>query len=321
MGFLAPSGILNRRGFFGAVAQAKAFVPTDISGCKLWVSADYGITKGTSFINEIEISGCDPDTSDGLYTRSGGGNETFYDGGNSIFYEDGAWKLYDESQDIITFINYNSALDEGDWVTNSGVSFGSATNNTQYDSDAIAEVLDRSPAGNLLTNSINTYISNNIINGMPAFNFDGGRLTSNDIDTAKTLYAVIKTKANIPTPYAAIIETTGGGLYSNVSPNWGSYFGGSFSVDNELNTNSVYILGSISDDGNNYEFRQNGSTAKTDSDGQGFLTRSTLYFGNDGSGTQPANCYIAEAIVYDIAITTSEAQQLESYLNEKYAIY
>lgn len=44
MGFFRSSGIVNGKGFFGAVAQAQAFVPTDISGCKLWVSADYGVT-------------------------------------------------------------------------------------------------------------------------------------------------------------------------------------------------------------------------------------------------------------------------------------
>jgi len=46
MGFFASSGILNRRGFFSAPVSAvpPAFSPTDISGLKLWLKADAGVT-------------------------------------------------------------------------------------------------------------------------------------------------------------------------------------------------------------------------------------------------------------------------------------
>ena len=46
MGFFASSGILNQRGFFSAPASAAppAFSPTDISGLKLWLKADAGVT-------------------------------------------------------------------------------------------------------------------------------------------------------------------------------------------------------------------------------------------------------------------------------------
>ena len=47
MGFFASSGILNQRGFFSAPASAAppAFSPTDISGLKLWLKADAGVTE------------------------------------------------------------------------------------------------------------------------------------------------------------------------------------------------------------------------------------------------------------------------------------
>ena len=44
MGFFSPSGILNRRGFFGA----PAFKPSDIAGLQLWLDATTGLFDATS---------------------------------------------------------------------------------------------------------------------------------------------------------------------------------------------------------------------------------------------------------------------------------
>jgi hypothetical protein len=54
MGFFAPSGILNRKGFFGG---APAFRPSDISGLHLWLDADdsstlFDATSGGSPVTE-----------------------------------------------------------------------------------------------------------------------------------------------------------------------------------------------------------------------------------------------------------------------------
>ena len=40
MGFFQTSGILNRRGFFGGVAAAPSFVPTDLTGLIMWLDAN-----------------------------------------------------------------------------------------------------------------------------------------------------------------------------------------------------------------------------------------------------------------------------------------
>ena len=268
-------------------------------------------------------SGCDPSTSDGTYVRESGGNTQFIDGDtNNFIYKDGpTWFIYDQDAEQNTFYN-DQNLNELYWNNENGVSFGSATNTTTNIYDVIATIEDRSAsANNLLRDAGYLTLSTNIINGKPAFYFQGERFTGNDIVTAKTIYAVIKTDGSVPSAYAAILEATGGSLYSNVSPNWGSYFNSSFAVNDSLSTNSSYILGTISDDGETYEFRQNGATAKSDTDGNGFYTRSALYFGSDSSDTQAAKCYVAECVIYDRAITNSEAQQLETYLNNKYAIY
>jgi hypothetical protein len=47
MGFFQPSGIRNRRGFFGEAAAAP-FSPASISGLKLWLKADAGVTLSGS---------------------------------------------------------------------------------------------------------------------------------------------------------------------------------------------------------------------------------------------------------------------------------
>jgi len=43
--------------------------------------------------------------------------------------------------------------------------------------------------------------------------------------------------------------------------------------------------------------------------------------GDGGSAVSPLNAKIAEIIIYNRALTTQERQQVEAYLNQKYAIY
>lgn len=321
MGFFAQSGILNRRSFFGGVQ--KAFLPTDISGCKLWVSADYGVTTGLPWISQIVISGCDPSTSDGTYTRASATDAQLDSTTNSnfIYFDDPYWNLRDAEYDDDTFYNTGN-LAANSWSAFVGT-FGTAVNTNSTIADVVYSVTDRSLTNNLIHDSDVSYmyISNNILNGKPAFNCDGGRLSCDDIVTAKTIYSAIKIKDDVPGAYAVIVEATGGGLYSNVNLNWGSYFSGSVYAPDSFEPNTPYIIGTISDDGNNYKLRQNGSTVNENSNGNGFYSRSKLYFGNDSSNGQQANCYVCEAIVYDKALTISEAEQVESYLNSKYAVY
>lgn len=303
-----------------AMLAATAFSPKNIAGLKLWVSADYGVTQGNiSFINQIVISGCDPSSSDGTYYRSVGGTERFIsEGGNFIYFNEDTWYL--NNGDANTFVNAN--LNEGSWESlDETYSFGTAINSTTS-INAITEVLDQSDNANNLTYSHGMpTISTNVINAKPAFYFFGGRLEGLDISTGKTIYAVIKLGATSPSGYKNILELSGGGLYTSIANNeWGSYFSESIGSGEQLSTNTKYIIGSISDDGYTYKFRSNGLQIKTNTNGLGFYGRGKLYFGNDSSHAQPANCYVAEALIYDTAISDGDAQQLESYLANKYAI-
>ena len=307
-------------------AFKSVFSPKDIDGLKLWINADYGISKGVQFLSSIEIIGCDPSSSDGLYERAVGGNTTFQDSstGNFIEYIEGIWILNDVVAGLVTFIT-ETINDENSWYTQDGISFGSATNSTSNDPSAVSEVEDISQNENLIQSNGALYINTNVINGKPAFDCDGGRLERSDIVTGKTLYAVIKTKSALPGQYACILELTGGGLYSAIigTARWGSYFSTEIGVDTGLSANTSYIIGSLSDtagSGTSYKLRQNGSQVKSGTSNS-YYPRNALYFGNDGTMGQPANCYIAELIIYNRAITDTEAAALENYLNNKYNIY
>jgi hypothetical protein len=189
-------------------------------------------------------------------------------------------------------------------------------------SDVIAWA-DQSSNGNNFSISSGTVTKdNNIISSNPAILFNGGRLAGNDIVTAKTIYAVIKTLNYSASQYSAIFEATGGGLYSAISgTEWGSYFNGEYSSFDSIATNTSTIIATISNDGESYEFRRDGERIHDDTNGSGFYSRFAAYLGNDGSGGQSADVYLSEIIVYNRAITNTECQQVEEYLNAKYLIY
>ena len=191
--------------------------------------------------------------------------------------------------------------------------------------DEVTEWTNQSSAGNNFSQDLDyiAYREGDIINGYDGVLFEGGRLNGDsDIVTGKTIYAVVKTLGFQVQSYAVILECTGGSLYSAVEDvYWGSYFNGGYSSTNSLAPNTSAIIATLSDDGENYEFRRNGSSVQSASNGGGFYSRSASYLGNDGSGGQPANVYLSELIVYNRVPTETEIGQIENYLNTKYAIY
>jgi len=182
---------------------------------------------------------------------------------------------------------------------------------------------DQSTNGNNFTPASGTVVkSNNIIGSNPAILFDGGSLSGNDIVTAKTIYAVIKTLATSAEQYSVILEATGGSLYSAISgTQWGSYYGSESSSGQTIPTETASIIATLSDDGINYELRRDGQQIVSSTEGEGFTSRSAAYLGSDSSANQAANVYISEIIVYNRVLIAAEIQQVEAYLNAKYAIY
>ena len=182
---------------------------------------------------------------------------------------------------------------------------------------------DQSANGNNFTPASGTAVkSNNIIGSNPAILFDGGSLSGNDIVTAKTIYAVIKTLTTSAEQYAAILEVTGGSLYSAIDgTQWGSYYGSGSSSGQTIPTETAAIIATLSDDGESYKLRRDGQEIVSSNEGNGFISRSTAYLGSDSTANQPANVFISEIIVYNRVPTGTEIQQIETYLNTKYAVY
>jgi len=190
--------------------------------------------------------------------------------------------------------------------------------------DQVTQWTDQSSVGNNFLQDLDyiAYREADIINGYDGVLFEGGRLNGDsDIVTAKTIYAVVRTLGYQPEAFAVILECTGGSLYSAISDNeWGSYFDQGVSSNNSLAVNTPAIIATLSNDGENYEFRRDGSSVLSGSDGGGFYSRSASYLGNDGSGGQSANVYISEIIVYNNVPSPANIALLEAYLLTKYDI-
>jgi hypothetical protein len=136
--------------------------------------------------------------------------------------------------------------------------------------------------------------------------------------------------------YSLPYENNGVNTYTSYD-NGNRIFGGYFNAFIDSNTlsaiGSVYLRAIISDDdgnGNNpINFFINGS-ADGSQNGSGFYnSRSQIVIGNGGARSlgpspsidQPFQGYIAEIVAYDVVLSTPERQQVEAYLNTKYAIY
>lgn len=208
-------------------------------------------------------------------------------------------------------------------VANGTLPTGSVTT-SEYGDFAVTAWADQSGNGNNFSQDLDyiAYREEDIINGYDGVLFEGGRLNGDsDIVTAKTIYAVVRALGVQVSAYAVILECTGGSLYSAIDDvNWGSYFGGAYFPTNSLAPNTSAIIATLSDDGENYEFRRDGSSVLSGSDGGGFVSRSASYLGSDGSAGQPANVYISEIIVYDNVPSPANIALLEAYLLTKYDI-
>jgi hypothetical protein len=136
--------------------------------------------------------------------------------------------------------------------------------------------------------------------------------------------------------YSVIYENNGINCYTSYADG-NRAFGGYFNSFEDSNTPStlgtVYIRTVIADDdgeGNNpINFFTNGASDGSRA-GNGFYNfRSEIVIGNGGARSlgpspsidQPFQGYIAEIVVYNVLLTATERQQVESYLNNKYEIY
>lgn len=339
---------INRKIFRHRVS----FSPTDLTGLSLWLKGDAGVTTSTvtpTYISQIVISGAGESTSNGTYVRSSGGNTTFYSGSNAIQGGGANWLLYDDSFGDATYENTNS-LEQNSWTeynatgapsavntTSSGTPYtgvtswadqsGNGRNATPHNptnkplfnasdknekptisltsmSDAIERVFTIS--SNPLGASGSTAFSVQYVEDVCGVGDDNGALLGNfGASEIQTHYPygpdclVYDAFATTSRKEALTPPTT-------ISDAWSIY---SVHITNGEWKN--YVNGQLmhSDTGNTYDNSIGGDDT-------------TLYIGKQtGLGYFSLKGKVAEVIVYNRVLTTPELQQVEAYLNAKYAIY
>jgi len=212
---------------------------------------------------------------------------------------------------------------------------------------------DQSGNGNNASvNSGDPLFENNVINNNPAIFFDGAStlITEEFLPIIKTtpitMFGVIKANRN------SVRQNGEDARWLMNVTNINDYiFGFNFGPYGESPITASLMVGNSSDfedviqdsqqfgepevalccgtnDGTTITFYKNGSSKGTlatspysSSSNYGSFGIGAQINPNEGNPVIQAVCYVAEVIIYNRSITTSERQQVESYLNTKYAIY
>jgi hypothetical protein len=211
---------------------------------------------------------------------------------------------------------------------------------------------DQSGNGNNATaRTANSTLVSSVINGKPILRFDGtaNLITNNffahNYNTPITIIAVSKASASTvfsgnPTArYIMGVANNGGysagltyGEYETATPNFSVTFGRAYVSGQDIESsamgeNQVGLSSSINSGTLISAFLNGNSVGTADPAGQSGGGNSTGEFsiGSEVTLDEADNffctCDIAEIIIYSRAITTPERQQVEAYLNTKYAIY
>jgi hypothetical protein len=161
-------------------------------------------------------------------------------------------------------------------------------------------------------------------------------LFNNNPFIGKSVFIVYSLENVAGFEYSVPYENNGVNCYTSYQ-NGNLAFGGYFNAFVDSNTPSTlgtaYIRTVIADDdgeGNNpINFFIDGASDGTTNGGGFYNSRAQIVIGNGGarnagqssSINQPFQGYIAEIVVYNVVLTTGQREQVESYLNTKYAIY
>lgn len=177
-----------------------------------------------------------------------------------------------------------------------------------------------------------------ILFGVTNENGDVG-LYNNNPFIGKSVFLVYSLESVSGFQYSVAYENNGINAYTSYEedeePNrkFGGYFNGFFDSDTTSALGTAYIRTVIADgdeeENDPLDFYINGESDGS-LVGSGFYNlRSEIVIGNGGareagpspSINQPFQGYIAEVVVYTTVLTTPEREQVETYLNDKYAIY
>ena len=325
-----------------------AAIPT--SGLSLWLKADSGLTTTPEqFISQIVLSDAGTPEVDGTYTRASGGTTSFSSSNglslDYIEFVDGSLRfevLFEGDPMYIIDILYDEIVQIS--IVN-GVS------------PAPTSSITLSPTGNTLVsawadqsgNSNNAVGSDtlptrqsNAINGYPAirFNNTGENISkftiSNSFNLKNSSVFIVVKQLNIDNAFARMLALLGTSedydsddglafLFNNTVPQLqltsnlndaivdnlvaeNVFASVSYKIDN-IGDMSVFYNGVLGGTGGNFDMTSQNS--------------GSLYIGQGSQNLTVAGLYgdIAEVILYNSNLTTPQRQQVEAYLNAKYAIY
>lgn len=329
--------IIKKNTTFKILRQGISFLPSDLTALSAWFKADAGIS--TLFLNQITLTGAEVTTSNGIYTRTNGATTQFdVPNGNFIEYveSDGtndSFVVWDETVEDYT---YNITIDRNTQqiISISERGYGtvpSSSTTTSNGGTIINSWTDQSANGTIVRPNfqISPTFSSSFINGKPAIQCQGNQgLSTNNfiLEDTWTFFSVAKRNAgDSGRTFSAyninmLIGSWNGNsdrFYGNATNGW-LYEGTSQSEDWIITT--AY---SDANSSNSFLFRQNGTTL---SSGNSSISISIdgLSFGGgiwNGGNEEPANCYFSEFIIYGRVLNSTEIQQVETYLNQKYQIY
>jgi len=331
---------LHKNRVFVAGGGGVPFSPTDLSGLSLWLKADAGVsTTPEQYISQIIISGAGTTTSNGTYTRASGGPTTFNGPNGNYIYNTGGgqWALFDtqlydpDNQDYGSDSYYADYTDFGNWYI-SGANLGESpapsgtTTNSPTGINLVTAWADQSGNGNDAISQDAPALTT--VSGKTFVDFAGGYFTGNEVITSPyaTIMCVARFSAQLDV--SIMFEQFSNDFGGNMSIYWGFNLNNGFRLYNGQDLNSS----SLTNNNQTYLF---GATFNNDT-GTLYLNSSQDASGYCGQLTPAGNYLIgrwpddwrtaytmkmAEIVVYNRVLTNTERQQVEAYLNAKYAIY
>jgi len=351
---------LHKNRIFAAGGGGAPFSPTDLSGLSLWLKANAGVTTSAeTFVSEIILTGSGTTTSDGTYTRASGGLTGFTGpNGNTIGNSSGEeFKLYDSTFGGDTYllnitssgITYITDIETGGDlpVPTSSVSLSNTGNLF------VTTWADQSGNGrNASAVDVSSYptFNSSDLNNRPTISLSsvaGGtnksfQISGNPMGASGSTAFVV----NYVDPNVFSVDGENGDGNGALLGNFGSAENGSH-WPYGIGTSSVYDsfatdtrkddLGlptgitswniySVYSQNNDWKLFCNGTEFYSDTSNvysNAIANSTSLYIGmqNNAGTDQIFKGKIAEVVFYNRVLTTQERQQVEAYLNTKYAIY
>jgi len=316
------------------------FDPKEIQGLSLWLKADVGVTTegGTPFISSVTLSDAGTAAVNGTYTWTGG---AFYKVAGDFTHfisfdsEDGIWKALYNLAPL-----YAAGELAGPWFQYFASDDPPIATTSSTTPQVVTAWADQSGNGRNASSSIGTrptFVSNTL-NSKPVLRFDGAgqqmALTSSIGGTEYSIFIVCKNNDN----------TNGSMFFWSTDSNYGKYIASITSESYNASARNKFILSendvgsgegdsiiawSSAEVNNNYFIgtaTQNGggkaySNSSGGVDSVGTFDESNTFdlIGGYGFGYE-LDGDVAEIISYNRAVTSTERQQVETYLKGKYAI-